>query len=211
MVIPAISPGLDWAKEIICDLGDYTINYLREKGVEPEVLGKYMVRKSLLTNKLRKSDADFIVYIGHGIKNSWVGSHYNFLAENIPLTGALVKDVNDNLLAGRIVYSCSCDTLEELGPSAVDKGCRAFIGFDRECLVNSEDVDEDNLSDFVDMLSVPVRVLMNGYPVWMAVEAFKIGCLWYMALAAKGSDYYNNALRNYEGIGYVGDGYAKLY
>jgi len=209
MVVSAVFPGIDWAKEIIIDTGDYIINYLRSKGLEPEVLGKYMVRKPTLSNRLRRGSAGFIIYIGHGLAKSWTGSIR--LGYDISIMGALVKDVNDYLLSNRIVYSCSCDSLRELGPSAVKKGCIAFIGFDRKCLVREDDFDNDNLIDVVDVLSVPVRMLINGFSVKHAVDAFKIGCLWYMEFADRGSEYYNTMKRNMEGIGWVGDGDAKLF
>jgi len=36
---------------------------------------------------------------------------------------------NDDLLSGKIVYLLSCRTGRELGPSSIDKGARAFIGY----------------------------------------------------------------------------------
>jgi len=65
-------------------------------------------------------DPQLVAGCGHGAPNLFTGQF------GVPIFSVCTEDV----LARRIVFLLSCDTAAELGPDAVRKGARAYIGWD---------------------------------------------------------------------------------
>lgn len=68
-------------------------------------------------------DPALVYGMGHGNSNVFTLQNQEY---------ALVACTNDQLLAGRVVYLLSCVTGAGLGPSAVGKGCLAYMGYDQD-------------------------------------------------------------------------------
>ena len=76
-------------------------------------------RRPEIESRLEKTKPDFVFFNGHGSDRSICGH----------LNETLVDVESAPLLSGKIVYARSCSALKVLGRAAVEKGCRAFIGY----------------------------------------------------------------------------------
>lgn len=98
------------------------VDYWRNKGLEiTDLAGNDAVRDKVLS-AIVVSDPILIFGVGHGNEDLWTGQNY----DNIFWTS------DSKELSGRVVYALSCITAARLGPDAVGKGCRTYIGYDKE-------------------------------------------------------------------------------
>lgn len=58
------------------------------------------------------------------------GGYYSFAGQGREIV--IMKCQNDDLLKQKICYLIACDTASELGPSTIDKGALAFIGWQED-------------------------------------------------------------------------------
>lgn len=80
--------------------------------------------RSNLEKRIGLQDPKLVIFNGHGGANVITGYEKNHI---------LVQgDVNDHILSSRIVSSITCKSAKELGPKCVNKGTKAFIGFEEE-------------------------------------------------------------------------------
>ena len=62
---------------------------------------------------------DAVFFYGHGEADRWLNA------------GTAITDLgNAHILAGKLVFSVACDSASRLGPEAVTRGARAYIGYD---------------------------------------------------------------------------------
>ncbi|MFH0955278.1 MAG: hypothetical protein V1777_04200 [Candidatus Micrarchaeota archaeon] len=102
-----------WSKELLdkaVQKGFQVLDCHREKASAKTV-------EAMLKNHL----PELVLFNGHGSENAVFGHNNEVLVE---------KDRNDGLLKNKIVFSRSCRSADGLGPSAVQNGCRAFIGYE---------------------------------------------------------------------------------
>lgn len=76
-----------------------------------------------LESVLKKQNPIFVFINGHGSTNFVCGQNYDILVK---------AGVNENILSGKITYTISCESASVLGPAAVDKGARVFIGYNEK-------------------------------------------------------------------------------
>ncbi len=83
--------------------------------------GEKANRKSF-DSVIKNKNCQIVLFNGHGSPDTIFGQNNEIIVQT---------DVNDGLLKGRIVYSLSCDSAAVLGHSSVDKGSKAFIGYNK--------------------------------------------------------------------------------
>jgi hypothetical protein len=104
-----------WAKELIGQaekLKMTVVDLAGQKAILSELEGR-----------LRKIKPDLVVLNGHGSAGTITGQ------DNQPLISV---GENESLLSEAVVYAISCDSAKELGPAAVKKGTKAYIGYTEE-------------------------------------------------------------------------------
>jgi len=92
------------------------------RGFRTIVVEKEKVTKLEVSSRLTHVKPDFIFLSGHGTVDTFKGH-----------LGEEVLSINSaEAFKGSIAYSRACNCLVGLGVKAVEKGCRAFIGYSRE-------------------------------------------------------------------------------
>jgi len=101
----------------------HAVDHLAAKGFTLEDLrGDDAIRDKVL-DALSRLDPIWCILLGHGNPSTYTGQRLN----------PIFWTCDCKELGGRIVYALSCFTAMELGPDAVEnKGCRCYIGYDRE-------------------------------------------------------------------------------
>lgn len=78
-----------------------------------------------LTSVIRKIKPELIVLNGHGNSDLITGQNDEVLIK---------ADLNEEMLAGKIIYVLSCRTAQLLGSKSVAKGARCYIGYKEDFL-----------------------------------------------------------------------------
>jgi len=121
-VLAATRPNFD-LPTLYCYYGHSLIlEEARRIGLKVHDLPGESARKAEFEEAIRIADPLFFLGEGHGIETKFTGQHLEVLMEAC---------VNDGLMVDRVVYLLSCFTGAELGPSCVEKGCLAFLGYDK--------------------------------------------------------------------------------
>jgi len=102
----------EWAKEVIDEA--------KRKGLDYIDLKRERANKKEVEGILRDKQPGFIFFNGHGDEKTVCGH------QNEPL---IQIDLNEDLLKFKITYSIACSSAKELGRKAVEKGARAYIGY----------------------------------------------------------------------------------
>ena len=100
-----------WTKNIL-KINSTNIQFLNLEGKE--------ANRERVESYLKKQDPRLVLFNGHGSYNLICGFKNEILIE---------MGKNDELLKEKIVYALSCSSARKLGPSAVEKGAEAFIGY----------------------------------------------------------------------------------
>lgn len=106
----------EWSEDVInfAKSNKKTVIDLRDKDAN----------RNNLEKRIESQDPKLVIFNGHGGNNFITGYDKNHI---------LVQgDMNDHILALRIVSSITCKSAKELGPKCVNKGAEAFIGFEEE-------------------------------------------------------------------------------
>lgn len=101
-----------WAQDILL--------FAKEKGVNLADLGAEKVTRKNFEKYLSKKNPKLVFINGHGAPDSIAGHKDEILIK---------KGENEHILKDKIVYALSCHSAVELGPSAIGKGTKAFIGY----------------------------------------------------------------------------------
>jgi hypothetical protein len=78
-------------------------------------------RRADVAPQARKANVIFLTGVGHGFPNSYTGDNLDSIFST--------KTLSEKECKGKIVHFLSCETAAGLGPSFVDKGCRAYFGY----------------------------------------------------------------------------------
>ena len=193
-------------KETVEDL----TTWLDENEIAYRLLGGYFIRKNVAL--ALASPSPLTIIIGHGRASSYVGSSLIGLYHD---GFGAITSLNDSVLGkSDIVVAMSCYTLNELGKKAIESGTKAFIGWKSRLLGNIQDLDQDEVIDVIDTLTVIPKCLLMGYTIKESVDMFKEACDYYINIC-KNSDmceteYYKVMQHNKECVGYLGDDNIKL-
>lgn len=152
---------LAWTNNLIKESRSKTNKYYR--------LRRERVTRRRFESILRKRPVDLVLLCGHGTSEAVIGS------------SEIILDIhNDDLLVGKIVHALSCQSADKLGPDAVKKGARAYIGYKRDFITfldnskqSTKPLKDDTASLFLKPAFTAPKVLLKGGSPEEAVEATK--------------------------------------
>jgi len=117
----------------------HAVDYFKDKGYDvDDLVGDKAIREDVLRS-LRTRDPIFLFGVGHGNETTFTGQYHD----------KIFWKCDSSDLSGRVVYLLSCITAAELGPDAVNKGCRCYIGYDKEFVWGQINSSIDPLEDEV--------------------------------------------------------------
>jgi len=172
--MPAFTPETLFARKAALDL----ISWFREAGFNPITLNGLSTlrpgfeRALSMVRNLEKPPHLF-VYFGHGYSDSLIGvkpigerlRHLRPVVAGEPYDNAgILKDV--------ITYGVACDSLSVLGNIAVERGCPAYFGNDRNLFILEGDLNRDGYSDFSDLFTTIPVILGQGGSTYYAMNMF---------------------------------------
>jgi len=211
-------------------IADYIINYLYDFDIKVIDIPGFHARPRTVLNalwrqKLLSDSPKLIIYIGHGLEDSWTGYEYPFksfidtllsLPSDVLLDTSMtfVNKLMTNNLRNSIIVTIACRTLETLGPFLVKNGVRAYLGSTADMDISLSDLDNDTIRDIDDLYSIPIKTLVTGGTVKEAVEHIKLKARKYVNLCGSVSNIEQQCcIRLFEMVeqhyGYVGDGNAR--
>lgn len=123
-------PKYEFLTNLLFHWSDVIIGEASKQGYQVLDLKDRKANKADLKSYVIKNNPALVCFNGHGSKEAIAGHNDEILIQ--------VGD-GDELLAGTIVYARSCDAAQGLGPAAVKKGSRAFLGYKRPFVVASSD------------------------------------------------------------------------
>lgn len=98
------------------------IEVAKERGINFVDLEGPHANKDELIQRLKKHNPSLVVFNGHGADDKITG----FDREHV----LIQADNDEGLLKSRIVYSRSCSSIKVLGRKCINKGTKAFAGFE---------------------------------------------------------------------------------
>lgn len=110
-----------WLEPVIDEARRMGLNVIDLKGDD--------FNKEKFEDAIKEHDPFLVFGNGHGEENKIKGNNREVILEACN---------NDTLLEGRIAYFIGCKAAKILGPSAIDKGCSSFIGYDDVFLIMSD-------------------------------------------------------------------------
>jgi hypothetical protein len=117
------------------------------------------------TRFIKSHNPKIILLNGHGDAFSAFGF------EKQPI---IIANKNDYLLKGKVAHILSCFTAKFLAPSAMDKGCKGYLGYRDYFYISylENEPENDKISKlFQDSVNSASKVLINGGSVKEAFEA----------------------------------------
>ena len=154
-------------------LYDFSKNIVETIKATPDikitVLEGFEANRNETEKALTKLNPGLVFLNGHGNKKSVMGHRDEIILDekNVILT----KD--------KIVYALSCDSLEELGPIAIKKGTRAYIGYRASFMIiydptrSGSPHKDKNALPFKRACSTLIDALVFGNTVEKAIELTK--------------------------------------
>lgn len=101
-----------WCEELIREAGEKKINIID--------LQKENFTEEKVSKQIEKHNPRLILLNGHGDEVSAMGYQQS---------PVITLNKNDYLLKGKVAHIISCFTAQYLGQSAMDKGCRGYLGY----------------------------------------------------------------------------------
>ncbi|RLI81525.1 hypothetical protein DRP04_05875, partial [Archaeoglobales archaeon] len=119
--------------------------------------------KGVFEDAIKKFNPEVFYGYGHGKGDIFSGQNKDIL---------LQACVNDDLMKGRIVYLLSCRTGRKLGPSMVDKGAVAYIGYNDDFIWGDLECPPGGFYHgcFYDFSNTIIANILYGNPVSVAIE-----------------------------------------
>ena len=142
-----------WSEEIIA--------CAQQKKIPVIDLAKKRANRKDFASIIRKTHPSLVVINGHG--DDFVVMGY----DNEPLVEA---KVNESLLKNTIVYARSCRSAKTLGPSCINSGCHAYIGYQDDFVFFIENekithpLDDKTAKMFIEPSNNIVTSLLKGHP-----------------------------------------------
>lgn len=143
-VVLVTRPNHDYPTTYLYHWSKFVIEEALNKGIKVLVLDGVKANKSNFNSYINKHEPQLLFLNGHGAKDCVGG--YN---------DEILVDTNncEVLLKGKILYVRSCEAGAELGPTCVNRGAIAFIGYKRSYwLMRSKSQHTRPLSDKISKL-----------------------------------------------------------
>jgi hypothetical protein len=158
-------PEHDTIMKYLSEWSDELIILAEEKGFDIKDMGCDNATRQNFEKYLDKIKPRLVLINGHGSPDSVAGHN------NEVLVG---KGDNESILKDKITYSLSCDSALELGPSAVEHGATAFIGYNKPfCFLTDTDKEcvpeEDDLANIFRKPAIQISIsLIKGKSIGRA-------------------------------------------
>ena len=124
MTILVTNPDYDYATSYLCYYSKEIVSYAKKENIILIQLTNERLRRDIVEGIIRKKDPSFILFNGHGDKNTIYGGKVDGSEQFIIREG-----FNEGLLKGKLVYARACNASISLGKKATEgtEGC--FIGY----------------------------------------------------------------------------------
>ncbi|MDO8625334.1 MAG: hypothetical protein Q7R47_04595 [Candidatus Diapherotrites archaeon] len=192
-----------WSNEIIQQAKDKGWTVLQSDGAKATRLE--------VQSKLEKTPPDLVCFNGHGNEREIYGQGAEVLMDSS----------SAGLLDHTVTFARSCESLVVLGKKAVEKGCRAFVGYSHQFWFPK--VKQYELTPLEDPAAKPVLEVSNTIPIKLiknatvseAIEASKTLSRKYILKMIVSKEPYDRAalralVQNDSCVGFVGDPDAKI-
>ena len=121
-------------------------------------LKREKVNRKEFESYLEKRSIDLVLICGHGASDAIAGDKE-----------IILDTKNDNLLKGKLVHALSCQSAKQLGPDAMKKGAKGYIGYKENFIAFFDDskrltepLKDDIASLFLDPAFTAPKVLLKG-------------------------------------------------
>jgi len=192
-----------WSKEIIDSAAGH--GWTVDKSYGPKAT------RAEVQSRLEKNPPDFVFFNGHGSESEMCGHNLE----------TILDESSSHLLKGTITFARACNCVVKLGKSAVDKGCRSFIGYVGEFWFPR--INKFESSPLEDIAAKPVLEVSNQIPLSIiknhttaeAVDSAKALALKHISKLILSREPYDRAAlkalsQNDDSLVYEGDGNAKI-
>ena len=142
----------DIGNEYLYAYSEHIIQLANQRGWKIEKVENKDNVKNTLHSRLNKNRPDFVFFNGHGSDQTIFG--YG----NQPIIG----EADASLLKQTIVFARSCAALNILGKTAIERGCKAFIGYGDNFIIPR--THEYHLQPLNDPVVKPVLEISNAVP-----------------------------------------------
>ncbi len=147
-----------------------TVENAEKKGITVLDLHDDKATRKNVESMIQKKRPSLIFFNGHGDEKTVFGHKEEPLVE---------AGKNEGILKGSVTYAITCKSGKTLGPRSVEKGARAYIGYqDDFTFLYDKSLTATPLRDttatlFLEPAQQPVLSLLKGRPVGEAVERTK--------------------------------------
>jgi hypothetical protein len=192
-----------WSKEII--------SLAEQKGWTVSKADGPNANQKEVQSKLEKIAPDFVVFNGHGDQNTVFGQDSKSIMDNNSVS----------LLKNSVTFARSCECLSGLGETAVQNGCRSFVGYSGQFIFPMLHQREAN--PLQDTAAKPVLEasnqialkLIKGATVTEAIDASKATANKFILKLVLSEEPYDRAslralIQNDYCLGFEGDENAKI-
>src|SRR3989344_4280989 len=137
--------------------------------IKSTVLDGIQANRNSTEKALNKLNPGLVFLNGHGNKKNVMGHNDEIILDEKNVT--LTKD--------KIIYALSCDSLEELGSLAIDKGAKAYIGYRARFMIirdptrSASPSKDKNALPFKRACSTLIDALVFGNTVEKSIELTK--------------------------------------
>lgn len=146
-----------WSNCIIeeAELRGFTVDKIEDKEIEERILRK----------RIKHRKPSIIFFNGHGDASSLHG-----------VKGEFINKESADVFRDTITFARACDSLKELGPEAVKKGCNAFIGYKNKFWIakfhyaECKPLEDYLAKPILDASNTVMRELLKGKKVEVAIE-----------------------------------------
>ncbi|MBU2476255.1 hypothetical protein KKG83_02160 [Candidatus Micrarchaeota archaeon] len=192
-----------WSKKIIDSAEDH--GWIVNKSDGPKAT------RAEVQSRLEKNSADFVFFNGHGNESEMSGHNLE----------TILDESSSHLLKNTITFTRACNCVVKLGKSAVDKGCKSFIGYAGKFWIPR--IHKFELTPLKDMAAKPVLEVSNQIPLSIiknctaseAVDSARALTIKYISKLILSREPYNRAAlkalsQNDDSLAYKGNGDAKI-
>jgi len=159
-------PWVDVPTSYLYKWGEQFIKFANDHNFKIIDLPKEKATRREVEERIKKLKPRFLFFNGHGDESSIEGQNEIIVAVS----------ENEEILQGSITYSLTCNSAKVLGEKAVEKGCDAFVGYERPFfLLNDDNMCSRPLEDkiaepFLDSAFTFPKMLVKGHTVGESVE-----------------------------------------
>ncbi|MDE1825402.1 MAG: hypothetical protein KGH61_03440 [Candidatus Micrarchaeota archaeon] len=147
-----------------------TLVFAKEHGFRPFSLESSRANSEEVKSYLSKNKIDFIVFNGHGDKNTITGQNEK------PI---IIAGITHGLLKNKVVYAISCSSAKGLGPLCVKGGTISYIGYNedfifyRDANMMTKPLEDELAKLYLEHSSILINALLKGNKVKDAYQRAK--------------------------------------